>query len=183
MFELVTKLILHRQLKMEKGEINLLGQRIVMLPMISLVQLQKKLEDDGYQYNIYKLLKEFGINWAKDLATKYKFKSSDIFEWGSKSVTLAGWGDVLVVSADVENKVIKFRLMNSAVVEFYGKSEVPVDHFFRGMVAGAMSAVYGVDMDCVETSCKALGAQFCEFVVKSSNSFDMSNELVRKQLS
>ena len=182
MFEIVTKLILHKQLKMEKGEIELFNQRVVMLSMLSLIEIHKELERSGNDLLLYKATKEFGINWAKDLGSKYKFKKSDVFKWGLASITLAGWGDAEVISEDKDNKVLKFTLKNSAVSQFYGSSNKAVDHIFRGMAAGSLSIVYGEDMGCIETSCASMGAPYCEFTVKPTNKFDLSNDLVKKQL-
>jgi predicted hydrocarbon binding protein len=95
---------------------------------------------------------------------------------------MAGYGIVKTVKADPENKLIEFQLWKSTLAQLYGKSDHPIDHLFRGMVAGAMSVAYETELDGVETACSATGSPYCEIIVKPTKSFDYSNPLVQEQL-
>lgn len=182
MFEVVVNLLMHKQLNFEKGKIVLFDQRIAMLPLYNVVELQKTLEQQKFENALYYINKTFGISWTKKMHESFKVKEKDVFKLGIDSVTLAGWGIVEVVSVKTNPINIKFNLKDSGVVFYYGSSENPVDHIFRGMIAGAMSATYSVDLDAVEISCKSQGKDYCEFVVKETKDFDFSNPLIKKQL-
>ena len=182
MFEVVAKLLLHSQLKFEKGNITLLNQRICMIPVYNFVDIQKAMEKAGFKNALYLTSKQLGLEWTTKLKKQYKTNREGILEWGSNTVTLAGWGTVETLSVDPKKKVIRFLLHNSAISESYGPSKKPVDHIFRGMIAGAMSIAFGVDMEAVEIRCKSLGDPYCEFVVQPRKDFDLKKPLVKDQL-
>ncbi|MFH1394562.1 MAG: V4R domain-containing protein [Candidatus Omnitrophota bacterium] len=181
MLDMVAKLLLHKQLKFELGKITLLEQRVAMLPLFNVVELQKELERKGLENTLYYTNKKFGREWTSKIYKSFKMNENQIFEWGINSVSLAGWGKVELAEKNLEKNNIKFRLIDSGMSYYYGKTEKPVDHIFRGMIAGAMSAVYGKDLDAVETKCKAQGNPICEFVVQPKEMFENS-DIAKKQL-
>jgi len=182
MFKLVADLLMHGQLKFEKGRITLLEQRISMLPLYNTVEIQKSLEKLGQVNLLYFSNKKFGLEWTKKIYKSFKTKETEIFKWGINSVTLAGWGEVSLLENSSNGKKIRFKLEDSGIVEYYGESSKPVDHIFRGMIAGAMSATYNLDMDAIEVSCKAQGKESCEFLVMPAKNFDRTDKRIFQQL-
>ena len=182
MFELVTKLLLHGQMKFEKGRIELLGDNITILPADTIVEIQKLLEQQAQEHLIYRGARVAGKNWFSKMHKEFTLKSTDVFQWGPDLISLAGWGEVIVIKRDDATKTIVGRLMNSINSKLYGPSKKPVDHVFRGLFCGAMSFIFGADLEAVEVKCQAVGDAFCEFVVKPKKDFDFSNQLVVEQL-
>lgn len=168
--ETLANLMLHKQLRFEEGKIILLDQRVAMLPLYNIVELQKTLEAKGLENTLYYTNKNFGKDWTRKIYESYKMSENQIFQWGINSVTVAGWGTVKLIEKQAENR-IKFNLIDSGMAFYYGKSDKPIDHIFRGMIAGAMSATYKKDLDAVETKCKAQGHSMCEFIVQPSEKF------------
>lgn len=183
MFPTVSNLLLHNQLKFEKGRIWIFGRPSSMLPTDSVVSIQKELEQKNLENLIYFATKKSGYIWFDEMNKVYKLKGTDVFAWGSDIVTLAGWGEALLKQRNDEKKQVVFELKNSVVVDLYGKAENCVDHVFRGLLCGAMEKIYSEKLDCVETTCRAKGDGLCEFLVKPSVEFDFNNPLVKKQLS
>lgn len=182
MFAILTELLMHNQIKFEKGSITIFGRPSSLLPTDSFVNLQKQLEKAGHENSIYYASKESGRLWFEEMNRTYSLKGKDVIMWGSNIVTLAGWGEAVITKRDDAEKVIVFNLKNSMTVKIYGPTDHAVDHLFRGLLCGAMSAIYKVDLDCVETQCVAKGDPICEFLVKPSEKFDQTNPLVKKQL-
>jgi predicted hydrocarbon binding protein len=140
------------------------------------------MEEAGFVNSLYFTSKKLGIEWAKKFNDFYHVKREDVFKWGADTVNLAGWGLSKVVSVNSKKKLIKFTLKDSAICEYYGVSKNPVDHIFRGMIAGAMSTTYDTDIDGVEIKCKAMGAPYCEFITKPAKDFNFKDPLVKSQL-
>lgn len=181
-FETVAKLLALRQLKLEKGRIELLGQRFSMFPTYFLVELQREMERTGHENKIYELFKRLGIEWCKKMNDSYKVKHMDIAKWGRDSLTSTGWGIIEIIQDNPQKNLLVFRVLDSPVCEFYGVSDHPVDDAIRGMVAGAACVAFANEMDCIEVKCKAMEERFCEFVVKPTKEFDLNDPLVKKQL-
>jgi len=95
----------------------------------------------------------------------------------------SGWGSVQVINFDQEAKRAIIVLDNSPFVSaLKNKSKLPVDIFFRGALAGAFSAFFCEDVDCVEVECAALLGERCKFIIKPPSEFDFSNKVVQDQL-
>lgn len=182
MFKFVTNLLIHKQLGFEEGQINLFGEPIIMFPAYCAVDTLKELEKKGAQNLLYYSFKELGIKWTTNMIKKYEIKRSDVFNVGSSVIAMAGYGTVKTVKANPESKFIQFQLWKSTLAKLYGKSDHPIDHLFRGMAAGCMCVAYDAELDGVETACSAMGAPYCEIIVKPTKSFDYSNPLVKDQL-
>lgn len=182
MFEIVTKLLLHKQLTFEKGRINLFGRPSSLLPTDSFVNIQKELAKMDKENIIYIAGKKSGRGWFEEMSRAYKLKGHDVVEWGSNIVTLAGWGEAVIKKRDTEKKIIVFNLNNSTVVDLYGKSEGAVDHLFRGLLCGAMCFIFKAELEAVESKCRAKGDSECEFIVQPKDNFDFNNPLIKKQL-
>ncbi|MBI4162785.1 MAG: hypothetical protein HY513_03815 [Candidatus Aenigmarchaeota archaeon] len=182
MFGIVTKLLLHKQLVFDKGRIQIFGRYSSLLPSDAFVNIQKELEQINKENIIYFSGKYSGKLWFIEMNKVFKIKSRDVIKLGSDIVTLAGWGEAVPKKDDAKNKTVIFNLNNSIVAKFHGKSNYAIDHFFRGLLCGAMCVIFKTDMDAIETACVAKGDRKCEFVVKPSKSFDFSDPIVKKQL-
>lgn len=97
--------------------------------------------------------------------------------------TASGWGLVKRVDVDAVNKrAIVVVDDNPIAGALQGRTLKPVDHVFRGVLAGVFSHLFQTSVDCVEHECIAVGNQRCEFVIKKQADFDFSKEEPREQL-
>ncbi|MFH1752012.1 MAG: hypothetical protein ABH821_03700 [archaeon] len=180
MFNVTTKLLLHKHLQLEKGRVMLFNQRSMMVPTAMITNLVKEFEDD-YAIEIYQVCREEGIKWYKNMEKNFgKMSVKKNLDWGTKIITLAGWGEMEIVNVDHENKTIIIELKNSGIARFWGKNSKAVDHVFRGMVAGGLSHIFKTDIDGIETHCLAKGDKVCRFTFKKE--FDKTQKIVKEQL-
>jgi len=186
MFSVLKKLLFARQIKFEEGKIVLFNQRINMVPVYSFATLQMEIEKIGKEEIIYQSMKKLGRQWTTDLQREYKTKHRAVIEWGINVVTLAGYGTVEIIKDSVEKKAAVYLLKDSSMVDYILKNKIkvkhPVDHMFRGMLAGTYCTLYNMDMDCVETKCRAKGDKVCEFVVKERSKFDLKDPKIKRQI-
>ncbi len=178
------KLMFARQLKFENGLINLLGEPIVMFPVYCMVDTLKELEKTNSANLLYRSFRELGIKWTENLIKNYGVKREEVFKVGSDVIAMAGYGIVKTLRINKKIPLIKFKLENSSLAAQYGHSNHPIDHLFRGMATGCMCVCYkNTNLECVEISCKAMGAPYCTFIIKPKKLFDLSDPFIKKQLS
>jgi len=180
MLDIFSKLLLHKKLKFEKGQIILLEQNVSIIPLEYLINLHKTL---GVNENLlYKSAKVMGFNWFTNMYKSFKIDRHDVLDWGVKILSVAGWGDIKVVKIDRTKKVYQVEAHNSSEALAYGKSDLPKDHFIRGCFAAGGTVIFDTACDCVEKNCIAKGDKFCEFIVKPTDTFDKTDPLVKNQL-
>jgi len=179
MFSVFSKLLMHKKLKFEKGEIELLDQGVSIIPLEYLISLQKSMPSEN---QLYFSAKEMGVEWFVNMYKEFKINKQDVLDWGVKILALAGWGDIKVVKLDRVKKTYLVEAVNATEAKAYGSSNHAVDHFIRGCFAAGGTVIFDVECDCVESKCISKGDKICEFIVKPSESFDKNEILVKTQL-
>ena len=166
MFKTVAKLFLSKQIIFEKGHIVLLGHRDSFTPLNTYVEILRIMLKNKNENLIYKSCKTSGYEWFELMAKNFPgMKQMEAIKWGIDLVTLSGWGIPSLKKADLNKKHFIFILKNSTTAKNFGKYKEPVDHLFRGLVAGGMSYIVKTDLDSIETHCTVLGDKVCEFFV------------------
>jgi predicted hydrocarbon binding protein len=80
-----------------------------------------------------------------------------------------GWGRAKVMNVRTSPIRLVIRLWENP--ECMGqRSTKPTGHFLRGDIAGVGSEFFGVETSCTETSCIALGDEYCEYLVEEQTS-------------
>jgi len=170
-------------MKFEEGGILLLDRPIFMIPADALIEFQKELEKVGRENAIYEITKKCGYRWTESVHEYYKFKSAEeLAKTNADCVTMAGFGVCTVEDMDFEKGYVRKILKNSKFAKYYGNSEFPVDHFIRGLCAGAAQYYMKGEYEVVETKCAACGDSYCEFITRKREDFDFSDPLVKRQL-
>jgi predicted hydrocarbon binding protein len=169
MFDLVKKLFLARQLKMEEGKIELLNSPVVIAPINTFVILQKELEKaigaKKAALTVYNGIKDGSIEYNKQIANFFKMKGIELTKWQCNSVTLSGWGIVNVIKYNEKQREAVIVVKDSTFAKSYGRTKYPVDNIIAGFAAAKMQSEYKESMDCVETKCLSKGDGYCEFIV------------------
>jgi predicted hydrocarbon binding protein len=107
---------------------------------------------------------------AKNFPNLTQSKAS---RWGIDLIALSGWGVPEIEKIDFKKNEATFLLRNSTVARELLNSNKPVDHLFRGLLAGGMSFGTKTNLDAIETHCVAKGDKICKFHVMPSNSVDL----------
>ncbi len=184
MFDFVKKLMLGREMSFEQGRILLLREPICLMPVRTVADIVTITKND--QKNVlYYAGKNSGSYWFKKITQRFYARNMpvrDIIKWGNNIIAMAGYGISVMENFSEKNKEINFGLENSTVCEIMGRSRKPLDHLYRGFIAGAGTVIFREDCSALETACKSMGAPQCRFVVKPTRLFNKKEPLVRKQL-
>ena len=78
-----------------------------------------------------------------------------------------GWGVLRAVVWDVDERVFILRVRDLWECKLAGKSDKPNSQFYRGVLAGVFTSIFGREMVALETKCIAKGDEYCEFLIKS----------------
>lgn len=175
MFDIVKKLLLARQLKMEKGSFDLLGLPVLVIPVPVIVEMQKILEETvGYEKmhkELYDSSKSGTHFYAKGISEKHGMKGRELIKWLLDILMLTGFGEAELLKLDIEKKHAVVKMTNSAIPKYYKiPQKHPVDHIICGAQAGGSSFVFGEEMLVEEVKCMAQGHPYCEFVYKPIDS-------------
>lgn len=189
MFEFVKKLMFARQLTFDRGKMQVLNQRVVVIPSCVFMYMLKEggsfEEAANYIYLSTKLsVKEkFGVGIEKEYGLKGKQK----IDWLRDVNDLVGLGLLTISDYDPIKKrgigVVTDAPIADNILKNYGKSDKPVDHDIRGFIAGGCSSAFASDVECVETECLAMGDNRCKFLAKPLEEFrDVTDPLIQFQL-
>jgi len=168
MYDVVKKLLFARQFSMEKGNINLMGLDVVIIPASVMADIIKTLEKAiGYEKTkkmIYEGVKSGTHYYATKVSEKYNIKNVKLIKWLVDTMMLTGWGEAELISISMKRKTAILHLYNSTLAKHYGRSKKPIDHVMAGAQAGGASVVFGKDTVVRETRCVSMGHDFCEFI-------------------
>lgn len=188
MHEWFKKFLFAKELQFNEGEIMLLGNRVVMVPASTLkVMSEQTIKDPQFGVQLYEENKKaLRDGWCKEVKKKYKLTGIKLVEWTINVGKIAGWGVTTLDNCDMDKKMGIGHNLNSPIALLFksNPSPVPIDHIYRGMVAGAWSAAFEDDVDAVEKECIATGAPQCTYIIKRREEFmkEKDKPLVRRQL-
>ncbi|MFH1752013.1 MAG: hypothetical protein ABH821_03705 [archaeon] len=182
MFDIAVRLLLHRNMKLEKGKILLFNQPCALIPTPLIVDLLKSFGVKK-EKEIYYAAKKEGYRWFKDMNKQFgRLNKDQVISWGPRLITLAGMGEVVPIVVDHKKKVLVFELKESPMDIAWGNCNRATGHIFRGLAAGAICFAYKTNMDAVEVLCKAKGDKTCQIIVKKAEKFDRKDSKIKQQL-
>jgi predicted hydrocarbon binding protein len=161
-------LMLSKKMSFENGIVKLYGQNIIIFPPQSSTEYVMSINDNkGLIRDLYNTSKEAMVEYGKVISEDYK-ASHDI-NWVCDYVNLFGQGRI--VYEDITKAPIGAVLLEDSpyVDGFKNKSNSPVDHIIRGMVAGILSAIFNKNFDAIETECVAINYSKCRLIIDESN--------------
>ncbi len=80
-----------------------------------------------------------------------------------RHATSLGWGEWSTQVFSADEKVVQIRIGRSPFAEAYGQADQPVCHLAAGAVSGLVESLFRIPATCNELSCRAQGAEFCQF--------------------
>jgi len=171
MFDLFKKLLMAGQIRFEEGSIAFLNERVVITTAELFVNLMNKFKNDEKTcLNLYLASKHSHVKgFSEAVSKKYKLKQMELAKWLVNTGNVSGWGNMKFTAEDDSTKMFVIEVRNGISQNM--KSDVPVDHFLRGQIAGGASSAFDIDFDCIERKCIAARDECCEFVIKPREDF------------
>ena len=183
---LMQRIMATRALKLKDGRLRIWGIPAAIYSLFSMCYMTRLLEmgyggpDLFYWAGFYQaqaatntMLKRFG----------YKKK---VLQAMAEQSGMLGLGLAESVVISLKKKIFMFRRKSELPQEYmkeYGRQKVPVCHFFRGLSAGVISALFPEeDFLAVETNCMVCGKSTCDVVVKPRKEWNPTDKLVMNQI-
>ncbi|MBL8794010.1 MAG: 4-vinyl reductase [Planctomycetia bacterium] len=156
---------------------NRAGTRIVCLTADFLHGLRRAVGDEcGPAAEL--VFKSCGKKWGALFAKRFEQEMSEFYGKPLQDFMLAlfqacltelfshhGWGKPNLDLSRHDRGLIVVEVKDAIYAELVGQSDQPVDTLLAGIFAGFFSYLSGQDLDCVQTTCKACGADASRFVL------------------
>ena len=174
--ELVTNFLASNlHLDVRKGHVELMGHRIMLLRFEFLVAIQKQLETTigtsakGVMYLAGESAAQEVLPAMADRLKDLPSGKDSLAELRRMSNLWAtiGLGRATVTMFTPLEGRYSFKIDEGAYPAAYGPSSRPVCHLWAGWAAGVIQRLFGRDVLCEEVACRAMGARFCEFEIRS----------------
>jgi uncharacterized protein len=124
------------------------------------------------------VFKACGKKWGILFARRFEKEMSDFYGKPLREFVLAlfqaclvelfshhGWGKPILDLSKHDQGLILIEVKDSIYAELVGKAESPTDTLLAGIFGGFFSHLTGQDLDCMQTTCKACGADTSRFII------------------
>lgn len=166
MMKWLMDLLISRKFKFEHGQIDLLGEKVFILPVNFIYEETKYAVQEGMQeiMDMYSSAWVAGYWIMKKFVKLYNLKKfEERYKIAMDVLQLAGMGDYKTV--DFEHKHhTRVMVMNNPLPKKFYPSKDPMCHFIRGANAGGGTWVHEKIMNCLEEKCIAQGENACIFL-------------------
>ncbi|MDE1823187.1 MAG: 4-vinyl reductase [Candidatus Micrarchaeota archaeon] len=160
------RFLLSREVTVREGEITLDQQRVIMLPVNFIASYTLKLANDKAEgRKLYEAMKKGMFAFSIPLGKAYGLSYKDFLDRWIKYNAFAGWGIVeyQLIETDTTRGFLTYK---NLTLHLYLKGKGITEHSDRlleGIIAGALSSTFKVDIDAVETKCVCSGNDVCVF--------------------
>ena len=165
-YKWLMELLISKQLKFEEGEIELLGEHVLIVPVNFFVETTKVAIEGGKRAinDLYFSAWTAGFAIVDTFIKKYKLhKFEERYKISMDTLALAGIGDYKTIEF-VPRKISHFKVFKNPIASKFYPSKNVVDHFLRGANAGGGTLVHETIVNCVETDCEAINGKECIFI-------------------
>jgi len=152
------------------------------MPIDALVGIAERNDADLNKEIYYSVKDSIKGTLKKEFQVDFGVSGDKGIEFMETYFTASGWGKLQRTNLDFEKQHALVSVDNSPVALNCTKAKLPVDSFLRGFLAGIFSIYFKKNVECVEVKCKALGENYCDFIIKPLEEFNFEKKLVRKQL-
>lgn len=141
---LISSIIISRNLSFQPGQTYLYKNRINMLPARLIAIIKNEAEKNGDTSLLYRSARIEGYNWFRNMVERGFVRNADeITNMGIEILTLAGWGKFSLLKFDQKNKKIIIKIENSSEIStttsLYPKNANTNCDIVRGLFAGGYS--------------------------------------------
>ncbi len=154
----------------KRGIITAYNERFLFIPTKLIHAIEDRMSESFGAATatsfVYEIGKEGGLQYIR-IAERagFKFRNfQDLKAAAERLGTLAGWGKVDVVEFNQQKKMVRLRWTDGVSVRSK-KGKIPVCHFGRGILTGAIQSILGTDCESLEVLCQGKGDPYCEAIV------------------
>lgn len=161
----LSKLLTTRQANFTEDEIEIFDLNFSMQPLMSLVKFSKEANKES--------IEKFGYYISDSIIEHFKkrfaIEENKIKNLWSQIFNISGFGKLETVSSTEDKNILKISKSNFAklYISKYGTQKKPVCHIICGILENFVEKTIGKKVECVETSCIAMGNRVCTFELKS----------------
>ena len=167
------KLLGFEHLMVENGWLRMVKIPIIVIPTNIFALLQQA----GWKTTnevLYHVGKIHGMKSTTTMAGVFGFhKDKKLLEMMFQQAGLIGIGNMDVKSFDFEGKKASLSSENNTLARqsysLFGKQNTAIDHFTKGLVAGACEVIFEEKMSCKEVTCLAKGDKKCIFIAEKGD--------------
>lgn len=167
MYGFISKLLLSRKLKFDRGKIKLLDQDMAFIPVEYFIEETRRVleaDDRKEMMRLYFDAWKSGVFFMKDFCKAYEVKKfEDRYNLAMETISMAGFGDYKTLGFK-GGVFAEFNIFNNPVSEFFYPSKIPVDFITRGFNAGGGTIVHETIINTIETACKAINGKMCTHI-------------------
>jgi predicted hydrocarbon binding protein len=170
MFWFFTKNLATGNIKLEEGDIQFIGQRMVFLPAKSLIEIHKLMikkfgKKDGCNL-IYEIFKTGAIYFADKMRQDWgTIGTTQIVKRMEEVANASGWGKIRIIDFDDKNYRMLIEIENSPFAKEPSLKKYACN-ITRGFIAGTLTGLFKKDVDGVERICGVMGFKKCVLVFK-----------------
>jgi predicted hydrocarbon binding protein len=157
-----------------EGKINIMGVGAVIMsspvPADAFLRVYKAAGKKAFDI-FYDVGKNHGLLIGGTAARHFGLDKQKFFSQMADSSNMMGVGLVEMIRSDPSTGEAVYHLKDSTVAQevlkINGKTKFPVDWFYAGTLSGIYESIFkGKKFTCKEVRCMAMGAPFCEFVIR-----------------
>jgi len=137
----------------------------------------------GYEWGLQEMLR---LNEAsrEELRGRdtdlWRMDPSLVFSSWWKPMQLSGWGTSILDFSRLHRGIVVAELRQSAFADAAQAAAQPVCHHHAGLLAGGLSFFERAERHSTEIRCRALGHEFCQFVVGPGSDVDAAESARQK---
>ncbi len=173
--KILTDLFYDADIDPRKGIISIGGERFFIMPIMMLHSIENKLKQNFGPVTastfVYDIGKQLGIDILKTMkkaGMKLPSRASEVTlnksEAGRTLGVFSGTGTTKIREFDFGKKLLRVQWKDGISVQSRN-GKVPVCHYTRGALTGAMEDLFGVKLESMETYCEGMGDKYCEAII------------------
>ncbi len=156
--DFIKKLMFTRKFYMNKGAIEILNRKHVLLSSSILSSLQNK--------TMYNEMKKVAQQDIHEYCNIFGSKRQDLIKNIENIFNMYGLGMLELKNVDFQKNDVKLCLYNSTIAHNNGFTEGCNCKMAAGILAGIFSYLFDNNIDCEEIKCYSKGDEYCEFILK-----------------
>ncbi len=183
------RIILAKLIKFNEGQLMLADVPCYLWSLHVLVIMHRLLEKefgDKGRTILFKTMETQCILAARMTQNRFGYTGLKALKMQLDQGEMVGGGKTELVKADFEKPEFIVKVYSTFAEEYvntFGQQKHPVCDIILGAFTGLFQEQTGnKNLVCVETQCRAMGKQYCTFVIKEKSQFNIGDPFIARQM-